>query len=390
MENFEFYSPTKIFFGKGREKEVAQIVKSYGFGKVAIVYGGKTVMKNGLLNLVKAEFLKNGISFVEYDGITPNPELRFVKEGIEVCRNFQPDVLLGLGGGSVIDVCKAISVGYYYDGDPFDFNLGLQNPAKALPIGTIITIAAAGSELSNSCVITNPETKIKKGFNKDIVRPLFAIEDPELTYSVPAYQTAAGVVDMMMHSMERFFGPSDGNQLSDEWALDLCKNVMNSAKIAISNPYNYDARAQLMIASSFAHNGITGFGKKSMFVVHPLEHAVSGYAPQVTHGAGIGVCYLGWARYVYQQDKAKFAKLARTLFNVNMEDDEEASIMGVIRMEEFYKSIGMPTTLRELGLNENDLPELVALASGNGTRAIGLYPQSLEAKDIEAIYRLCL
>lgn len=390
MENFEFYSPTKIYFGKARENEVADIVKSYGFSKVAIIYGGRTVVKNGLLALVEAKFLNAGISFVEHGGITPNPELRFVKEGLEVCKSFEPDLLLALGGGSVIDVTKAISVGYFYDGDPFDINLGLVNPEKALPIGTIVTISAAGSELSNSCVITNPETKIKKGFNKDIVRPLFAIENPELTYSLPPYQTAAGIVDMLMHTMERYFGPSDNNQLADDWALDLCKNVINAGKIAMNQPNNYDARAQLLIASSFAHNGITGFGKNSRFVVHPLEHAVSGYAPEVTHGAGIGVCYLGWARYVYKQDLPKFAKFARSLFNVMVEDDEEASIMGIVAMEEFYKSIGMPTTLREFGLTENDLPELVALASGNGTRAIGLYPQSLSAKDIEAIYRLCL
>lgn len=390
MQNFEFYSPTKIFFGKATENKIADIIKSYGFKKVAIIYGGRTVIKNGLLALVEAKLIESKISFVEYGGITPNPELRFVNEGLKVCKDFQPDLLLALGGGSVIDVTKAISVAYYYDGDPFHFNLGLTNPTQALPIGVILTISAAGSELSNSCVITNPETKIKKGFNKDIVRPLFAIENPELTYTLPAYQTAAGVVDMMMHTMERYFGPSDDNQLSDAWALELCKNVIKSAKIAINQPYYYDARAQLMIASSFAHNGITGFGKSSAFVVHPLEHAVSGYAPEVTHGAGIGVCYLGWARYIYKLDLTKFAKFARVVFNVTVDDDEEASIIGINQMEEFYKSIGMPTTLHEFGLTENDLPELVALASGNGTRAIGLYPQSLSAKDIEAIYRLCL
>jgi alcohol dehydrogenase YqhD (iron-dependent ADH family) len=330
------------------------------------------------------------ISHHELSGITPNPDRSFVVMGREIVKKEGCDALLAIGGGSVIDVAKAISVSVFYDGDPFDFNLKKVQPSQHLPVGVILTIASAGSESSDSCVISNNATHIKQGFNNVMVRPLFAIEDPELTYSVSAYQTAAGIADIMMHSLERYFNESDTNQLADDWALDLCHNVMVAGLKSLQNPTDYDARASLMLDSSLSHDGLTSIGKKSVFVVHPLEHALSGYKKEVTHGAGIAICYLGWSRYVYEKAPEKFAKLARRLFNINVEDDKKAAIMGINAMKDFYLSIGMPTSLREVGITKSDLPILANLASGNGTHVIGCCPQSLNQQDIEAVYRLCL
>jgi alcohol dehydrogenase YqhD (iron-dependent ADH family) len=390
MIDFDYVLPTRIIFGHKSEEKIAEVLLGYGFKSVLLVYGGGSIVRNGLYQKVVALLDKASIAHAELSGITPNPDKSFVIRGKALVQKHHCDCLLAVGGGSVIDVAKAIGVSLYYEGDPFDFNLHKAKPSKTLPVGVILTIAAAGSESSDSCVISDDATGIKQGFNSSLIRPLFALEDPELTYSVSPYQTAAGITDIMMHSMERYFNESDGNQLADDWALDLCKNVMIAGKKALQNPSDYDARAALMLGSSLSHDGLTGLGKKFSFVVHPLEHAVSGYKKDVTHGAGIAICYLGWAKYVYLKAPAKFAKLARKLFNITVEDDKKAAIMGVNAMKEFYLSIGMPTSLKEVGINEIDLPKLAGLASGNGTRVVGCCPQSLSEQDIEAVYRLCL
>jgi len=390
MIDFDFVMPTRIIFGHQSEDKIGTILSGYGFKNVLIVYGGGSIKRNGLLQKVLACLDQNGIAYHELSGITPNPDKSFVIQGRAIAKKENCDALLAIGGGSVIDVAKAISVSLYYEGDPFDFNLKKVTPSKRLPLGVILTIAAAGSESSDSCVISNNDTQIKQGFNSVLVRPLFAIEDPELTYSVSPYQTAAGITDIMMHSMERYFNESDDDQLADDWALDLCHNVMVAGLKSLQNPTDYGARAALMLDSSLSHDGLTGIGKKFSFVVHPLEHAVSGFNKDVTHGAGIAICYLGWSRYVYEKAPAKFAKLARKLFNINVEDDKKAAIMGINAMKDFYLSIGMPTSLREVGITELDLPRLADLASGNGTRVVGCCPQSLNKQDIEAVYRLCL
>jgi alcohol dehydrogenase YqhD (iron-dependent ADH family) len=390
MIDFDYQLPTRIIFGRQSEEKVGEILSSYSLKKVLIVYGGGSIVRSGLYAKVIKALDQAGIAHVELKGITPNPDKHFVSAGRALALQEKVDALLAIGGGSVIDVAKAIGVSCFYEGDPFDFNLHKAKPTRTLPVGVILTIAAAGSESSDSCVISDEQTKIKQGFNSSVIRPLFAIEDPELTYGVPAYQTAAGITDIMMHSLERYFNASDDNQLCDEWALDLCKNVMVAGQKSLQNPTDYDARAALMLDSSLSHDGLTGLGKKFSFVVHPLEHAVSGYKSEVTHGAGIAICYLGWARYVYKKAPAKFAKLARKLFNIIDDDDEKAAIMGINAMKEFYLSIGMPTSLTDVGIEEADLPKLARLASGNGTHVIGCCPQSLNEQDIEAVYRLCL
>ena len=240
--------------------------------------------------------------------------------------------------------------------------------------------------MSNSCVISDDSTGIKLGFNSDLIRPLFALENPELTFTVSSYQTAVGFSDIMMHSLERYFGESDSLQLADEWALDLIKNTMEAGKRVLDKPDDYEARAALMLNSSLSHNGYTGIGKYSPFVVHPLEHALSGYRPDIPHGEGVALLYPAWANYVCEKAPAKFAYLTRRIFNLEAKTELETAIMGVAAMKDFFHSVGMPTSFQEVGITKNDIPSLVRLASGNGTRVIGLYPQSLDEQDIENIY----
>jgi alcohol dehydrogenase YqhD (iron-dependent ADH family) len=390
MIDFDFQNPTRIVFGRKAENKIAAMLQEYGLKNVLLVYGGGSIKASGLYGRVVKILDEAGITHHDFGGITPNPDKRFCLSGVKMAREFAVDGVLAIGGGSVIDVAKSIGVGFYYDGDPFDFNLHKSKPTKTLPLGVILTIAAAGSESSNSCVISDEGKNLKSGFNSDLIRPAFAIEDPELTFTVSPYQTACGIADIMMHSLERFFNESGPYQLSDEWALGLCRNVMDAGKAALKDPRDYEARAALMIASSLSHDGLTSIGKKQVFVVHPLEHAVSGLFPRVAHGAGIAVCYLGWAGYLAKKHPSKFAALARRLFDIVGDDEAKVAIMGVEAMRDFYESIGLPTSLEEFKISESDLPDLVSLASGNGTHVIGCCPQSLNEEDIKAIYALCL
>lgn len=390
MIGFDYVNRTRIIFGKEKENEVGNILSSYGFKRVLVTYGGGSVKKSGLLQKVLESLDEKDIFHVEFGGILPNPIREYSKKGVEIARLNKVDCILAIGGGSVIDVSKSIAASFDYDGDPFDFNLKKVAPSSALPIGVVLTIAAAGSESSTSCVIQDEKTGVKQGFNSDLVRPLFAIENPELTFGVSAYQTACGITDIMMHSLERYFNESGPFELSDEWALALVKNVMAAGITALKNPCDYDARAALMLDSSLSHDGLTSLGKKSVFVVHPLEHAISGYKKEVAHGAGIAVCYLGWAKYWVNKKPEKFAHLAERLFNIHGESTLETAIMGVASFEKFYKSIGMPTSLNELGLSEADIPSLVKIATGNGTRVVGLCPEPLNEKAVDEIYRNCL
>ena len=384
MIDFNFVSPTKIFFGKGKEAQIGDILVEFGAKRVLIVYGSKRIEAD-LLPLVLSKIEEKGIFYVAHHGVRPNPTLDFVLKGVEIARENGIDFILAIGGGSPIDAAKSIAAGFYYDGDPFDFHLHIATPKKSLPVGVILTHASAGSELSNSCVIQDDARQIKQGFASDLNRPVFAVENPELTFGVSAYQTAAGGSDIMMHSLERFFDPSDEDQLADEWALALVKNTMNAIKAALANPNDYEARARLMLNSSLSHNGLTGIGKQFGFVVHPIEHALSGYAPSITHGAGVALIFHAWAEHVYRRDLAKFAHLAEALFNIKGDDLEKTAIIGIASMRRYFASIGMPTRLSEVGLGEKDIPSLAALATGNNTRMIGCCHQSLNMEDVKAI-----
>ncbi len=386
MIDFDFVAPTRIIFGHSAEKRLSELLSAYNVHSVLLVYGGGSIKRSGLYDAVIEQLNLAKVAFFEISGIRANPTKESVFAGINILREHPCDLILAVGGGSVIDAAKSMGVGYYYDGDPFDFNLKKAAPSKTLPLGVILTISSAGSEMSNSCVISDDASGIKLGFNNDLIRPLFALENPELTFTVSPYQTAVGFSDIIMHSLERYCGESDTLQLADEWALDLIKNTMEAGKRALANPEDYEARAALMLNSSLSHNGYTGIGKRCPFVVHPLEHALSGYRPDIPHGAGVALLYPAWASYVCSKAPAKFAYLTKRIFNLEAKTELETAIMGVAAMKDFFHSVGMPTSFAEVGITKNDIPSLVRLASGNGTRVIGLYPQSLNEQDIENIY----
>ncbi len=390
MKNFDFYSPTKIFFGKDRESEIGSILKSYNFKKVLIVIGKSSVVKSGLLDRVVSSLKQENIESFLLSGVRANPTFDLVKQGVELAKTNNIDIILPIGGGSVIDTAKCIAVNYYYSGDVKDFNLHIANPMKALPIGVILTISAAGSELSNSCVIQDDETQMKIGFNSDLIRPLFVIENPELTKSVSKEQTAYGIVDILMHTLERYMCDSEEYELADEFALGLIKNVIDVGLLCYNNPDNYDYRGRIMLASSLSHNGITGIGKPFMMAVHQLEHPVSGMFPNIAHGCGLAVLWPAWARYYYRYDIDKFAKLGERVFNLSIVDKEKAALATIEKFEEYFKKLGMPSTLSELDINEEDVNKLVENMTRKGTRVVKHHAKDMDAEVAKSIYLSCL
>ena len=390
MIDFDFVAPTKLFFGRGKEKDVGAIIKSYGFKKVLFHYGTGSIKSSGLYQTIVSSLKNNDVDFIEFGGVRVNPTHSMVRAGVYLARKEDIDFILAVGGGSVIDSAKAIAAGFFYDGDPFDFNLHLAKPKQALSVGVVLTIAAAGSELSASCVISNDETGLKRGFNSDLNRPLFAICNPELTYSVSKYQTGCGIVDIISHSFERYFSPSEKKELADEFALGIIRHVVEVGKVAIDNPGDYDARASLMLASSFSHNGITGLGKKVNMPIHAIAHGLSGYAPRIAHGAALSVMIPAWMAFVKDAEIDKFSAFAREVFKIHFVSREESANIGVRELRRFFEEIGMPVTLRELGIDKQDIPRLVAMITENGTRTVGHSVRPLDAKDIEALLLSCL
>lgn len=388
MLNFDFYSPTKILFGTLRELEVGKIVKEYGYTKVLLHYGKSSIKKNGLYDRVVTSLTKEGIKIIELGGVEPNPKVSLVREGIKLAKENQVELILAVGGGSVIDSSKAIACGYYLNADPWLLNSHEIKPTKALPIGVILTISAAGSELSNSCVITNDETNVKSGFNNDIIRPLFSIMDPELTYTVSHFQTSCGIVDIMMHTLERYLTNVGNNSFADEMAIGLLKAVIKAGRVAFNEPYNYDARATLMIASSFSHNGLTGLGSKMYFTVHKLEHEISGTFDYVAHGAGLSVLFLAWAKYVYKDFIPLFSSLAYGAFEVSKEVEPYlAAQKGISYLESYFKDLNMPITLYDLNIDMSKLEEMANRLTKNDTVMVpGIKP--LNKNDILEIFKI--
>lgn len=385
MTNFEFYSPTKIYFGLNRETEVGTIIKQYGFHKILLHYGKSSIKKTGLYDKVIASLKSNNIEYVELAGVEPNPKIDMVRTGCELAKDEKVEMILAVGGGSVIDSSKAIACGTYVDFDPWLFNTHEKTPVKALPVGVILTISAAGSELSNSCVITNTEKKIKNGFNSDLVRPLFAIMNPALTFTVSKYQTACGIVDIMMHTMERYFVEEDSINFTDEIAFGLLKAVIKAGKKVMENPNDFEARATLMLASSFSHNGLTGMGTKMYFTVHRLEHVLSGIYDNVSHGAGLAVLFPAWAKWVYPKLETKFLRFALEVMKVEKQDTNDKTIMVAInKLESFYKELGMPTRFKDIKIDEKAVDELIK-KSTNIPSFI-----KLDSRDIEMIYKNAL
>lgn len=369
MINFDFISPTKIFFGKDRELEVGSIISSYGYKKIALVYGGGSIKKIGLYDKVIKSLTDSNIEFVEISGVEPNPKLTHVKKAIRTLENENIELILAVGGGSVIDEAKSISHGLVNEGDPFDFNISKRISTKALPVGVILTLSAAGSELSTSCVITNDEVVPykKNGFNNELNRPLFAICNPELTYTVNKFQTGCGIVDILMHTLERFVNNYDSCMLSEQFAIGLMKTVLHYGKIAIENPNDYEARANLMLASSYSHNGLTGLGKKQFMRVHGLEHTLSGCYDEVAHGAGLSVLWPAWCLFVLKNEKAhnQLKVLAKELFG--LDDAKE----GILALKQYFKDIGMPVTFKELNTKTPiDIEYLALTYTNNKTKVV--------------------
>ena len=366
MENFIYYTPTKVYFGKGEENKIASIIKEYHPHKILIHFGKNSIKESGLLQKVENLLDSEGLEYIELGGVKPNPEIDLVREGIALCKKEGVDFVLAIGGGSVLDSSKDIAngVGSGVD-DTWPFHIGTASPTGSLKKGCILTLAAAGSEMSNSAVITNPETHVKKGYNSDFNRFDFAICNPELTYSVSKYQTACGAVDIGMHTIERYFALGDGADLTDDLALVVIKNAFKFGKLSYLNPNDYEARANMMWASSLAHNGLTHCGRSFLLTVHQLEHEVSALYPEVAHGAGLAALWCSWARYVYKANIDRWYRYAKEIWNVNNENKEEAIIEAINLQEDYYRSIGMPVGLKELGIKEKGL-ELLAFNTSKG------------------------
>ena len=390
MINFEYYTPTKVIFGKNAEEKTGELVKAQGCKKVLVHYGGNSAKKSGLLDRICKSLEKEEIAYVTLGGVVPNPHLGKVHEGIELCKKEGVDFILAVGGGSVIDSGKAIGYGVANEGEVWDFYEKTRVPKACLPIGAVLTIAAAGSEMSNSSVITNENGWLKRGYNDDICRCKFAIMNPELTYTLPAYQTASGCVDIMMHTMERYFTKEENTTLTDGIGEALIRTVMQSARVLKEDPENYDARAQVMWAGSLSHNGLTGCGTVGDWASHQLEHELGGMF-DVAHGAGLAAVWGSWARYVYKEKPERFAQFAVNVMGVTNEfsNPEKTALEGIRRMEEFYHAIGMPTYIHELGvdLTEKQIQELAYKCSFMEKRTIGQF-KVLDRQDMENIYRM--
>ena len=389
MENFNYYTPTRVVFGRGTESETGALVKAQGCGKVLVHYGGGSVVRSGLLDRVYRSLDEAGISYVSLGGVVPNPRLSLVYEGIELCRKEGVDFILAVGGGSVIDSAKAIGYGLANEGDVWDFYEGKRMPSGCMPIGVVLTISAAGSEMSNSSVITNENGWLKRGCNTDYGRVKFAVMNPEITMTLPKYQTASGCVDIMMHTMERYFNQSENMELTDGISEHLIRTVMRNAKILMDEPDNYDARAEVMWAGSLSHNGLTGCGTDGGdWASHQLEHELGGMF-DVAHGAGLAAVWGSWARYVLDARPARFAQFAVNVMGVEPgADDTETALKGIAAMEEFYRSIEMPVCVKDMGIEmtEEQMQELAEKCSFFGERTIGCV-KKLNKDDIYQIYK---
>ena len=392
MFDFKYFAPTRVLFGRGVELKVAEMIRMFGGTKVLIHYGGGSVIRSGLLQRVTDTLDAAGIAYVTLGGAVPNPRLSLVYQGIELCRSEGVDFLLAVGGGSAIDSAKAIGYGVYNGGDVWDFYDYKRKAGGCLPLGVILTLSATGSEMSDSSVITKEEGQVKRGYSSDYGRAKFALLNPELTMTLPDYQTACGCADIMMHTMERYFTNGGNMQLTDALAEGLLRTVMTNAEILVKDPKNYDARAEVMWAGSLSHNGLTGCGSDGGdWMTHKLEHELGGLF-DVAHGAGLTAIWGSWARYVYKNCLPRFKKFAVNVMGVAPEGTDEAiALKGIEATEAFYRRIHMPTNLRELGVSPTeeelrDMAHKCAVGVGGAKGSAML----LHEEDMLAIYRASL
>ncbi|MBP5520733.1 MAG: iron-containing alcohol dehydrogenase [Treponema sp.] len=390
MFDFKYFTPTKVLFGKNTEEKVADLIQEFGGKKVLIHYGGGSVIRSGLLQRVTDLLDKANINYVKLGGAVPNPHLSLVYQGIELCKKEGIDFLLAVGGGSAIDSAKAIGYGVANGGDVWDFYDGKRKANGCLPLGVILTLAATGSEMSDSSVITKEEGLIKRGYSSDFGRPRFAILNPELTMTLPDYQTACGCTDIMMHTMERYFTNGGNMEITDSMAEALLRTVKENAKLLVKDPNNYEARAEVMWAGSLSHNGLTGCGNDGGdWMTHKLEHELGGLY-DVAHGAGLAAIWGSWARYVYKNCLPRFKRFALNVMGVaNNGSDEEIALKGIESMEDFYREIKMPTNLRELGVNATDEDlKLMAHKCAIGVGGAKGSAKLLHEDDMLEIYRM--
>ncbi len=389
MENFRFYSPTYFVFGKEEEKNTGKCVKRFGGSKVLLHFGGGSVIRSGLLDRVKKSLDEEGISYVELGGVMPNPRSGLVYEGIDLCKKENVDFVLAVGGGSTIDSAKAIAAGVLYDGDFWDFYQG-KPVEKALPIGTILTISAAGSEGSPDSVITNENGMYKRGASGEALRPTFSILNPALTQTLPAYQTACGITDIMAHLFERYFTTTKEVEVTDRMIEGLLLTMVHEGPRAVANPDNYDARANIMWAGMMAHNNSCGVGRSQDWASHNIEHELSAVY-DCAHGAGLAVVFPAWMSYVYKNDVMRFAQVASRVWGCNMDfaNPEKTAKEGIEAFRRFLISIGMPSNFEELGAKEEDIEKMAHVAcygDGRDGRIGGFV--SLDEQDVINIYKL--
>ena len=391
MKDFNYYVPTEVVFGEQSEEQVAQLVKKYGGTKVLVHYGGKSAMKSGLLDKICGLLTEGGIPFVKLGGVVPNPRLSLAQKGIELCRKEGVDFLLAVGGGSVIDSAKCIGYGVPYDGNVWDFYLGKATPTEMLPVACVLTIPAAGSEMSESSVITNEDGDVKLGYSNNLSRPKFAIMNPRRTFTLPPYQTAAGVTDMMMHTMERYFTKDDDMDFTTDVAEAMLRSIKNAVFAVLKNPEDYRYRAQIMWGGSLMHNGLTGCGITDDWATHQLEHELSAMF-DATHGAGLAAIWPSWARYVMHENLSRFVRFAVNVMDVpnDFTDPEGTALKGIEAMERFYHAIGMPINIKELigrDITDEEIKEMTRKCSRDYQHTSGQL-KVLHADDMEAIYRM--
>lgn len=370
MFNFNYFTPTKVVFGKEAEAQTGSLVNAQNCKKVLIHYGTGSVKRSGLLDRVKSSLKEENLDYVELGGVVPNPRLSLVREGVALCKEQGVDFILAVGGGSAIDSAKAIGYGALYDGDVWDFYAHTRHAESCLPIGVVLTLSATGSEMSDSSVITNEDGWMKRGYNNDLCRPVFAVMNPELTLTLPDYQTACGCTDILMHTMERYFTSGGNMEITDVIAEGLMRTVISNALILRDNPDNYDARAEVMWAGSLSHNGLTGCGiSSSDFATHVLEHEIGGIF-DVAHGAGLAAIWGSWARYVFRDCLDRFYRFAVRVMDIEDKgSSEDVALKGIEAMENFFRSINMPVSFRELGIEptEDQMREMAhkcSLATG--------------------------
>lgn len=391
MHSFTQYMPTKIVFGKDTESQAGELAKQCGATKVFVVYGGGSVVRSGLLDRVTASLEEAGLEYKVLGGVQPNPRLSFAREAVKQAQEFGTDFSLAVGGGSVIDTAKAVAHGVANpDTDIWEYWCKKQTVPVSIPIGVVLTLAAAGSETSDSAVLTNEETQIKRGLSTDLNRPAFAIMNPELTYTLPKYQIGCGVVDIMMHTMDRYFTQTENNEMTDVIAEGLLRTVIKNGAIAIKDSYDYNAMSEIMWAGSISHNGMTGLGAVTDFAVHQLGHELSAKF-DIAHGASLSAVWGAWASYVRPAKPERFAQFAKNVWGIENDDVDAAGKEAIEKTVIYFQSLDMPTCFSEaaeIGVKtDEELHKMAYGCSYEGTRSIGNFKQC-DINDIYEIYKL--